>query len=120
LFPVVFSLPAIAALSAAATGVAPAWTWWAGAGITAYGVAYLAVHELVIHHRFCAPVPDGRYVRWLRAAHAAHHVDGGEPFGMLLPLVSSGRRQRLARSGSPSADDVLLRRVSTRPMRSRL
>jgi len=120
LFPIVFSIPAIAALTAAATGLAPTWTRWAGAGVTAYGVAYLAVHEIVIHHRFRAPLTDGRYRRWLRTAHAAHHLDGGEPFGMLLPLVSSDRRQRLARSGSPSADEVLLRRASTRPTRSRL
>jgi beta-carotene 3-hydroxylase len=115
LFPLCFSLLGFGMFALASAGVLPSWAWWAAVGITAYGVAYLVVHELVIHRRLPAPVPELRYLRWLRDAHRAHHVDGGEPFGMLLPLVPSGRRQ-LARS---SVDDVLAR-ASTRATRPRL
>jgi beta-carotene 3-hydroxylase len=116
LFPLVFSVPTIGLFVTAAAAVTPAWTWWAAAGVTAYGAAYLVVHELVIHRRLGVPVADVRALRWLRAGHAAHHLDGGEPYGMLLPFVSSSRRV-----SEPSVlDSLLVRRASRRPMRSRL
>jgi beta-carotene 3-hydroxylase len=117
LFPLVFSIPAVAVFVAAAIGLTPAWTWWAAAGVTAYGVAYLAIHELVIHSRIAVPVPRLRYLRWLRARHAAHHVDGGEPYGMLLPFVTSSRQPRSSDSGASTVDELLVRRASTRPTR---
>jgi beta-carotene 3-hydroxylase len=119
LFPVVFSLPAFGLFLSAATGFTPAWTWWAAAGVTAYGVTYLLVHELAIHRRLDARIPDTRYVRWLAARHAAHHIDGGEPYGMLLPLLSRSRRRDLA-GASRFSPDVLTRRASKRETRARL
>lgn len=114
LFPLCFSLVGIAAFALAAAGVAPAWVWWSAAGVTAYGAAYLVVHELFIHRRLDVPVPDVRYLRWLRDSHRAHHVDGGEPFGMLLPVMSRADRARseTAAREEPSAtgDDLLVRR----------
>ena len=120
LFPIVFSLPAVALLGAAAVGVTPAWTWWAGAGVTAYGAAYLALHELVIHRRLAVRVPDWRGLRWLRDRHAAHHIDGGEPYGMLLPLLSPARRGELGSSDASTLEELLTRRSSTRASRARL
>ena len=120
LFPFVFSLPAVALFGAAAAGLTPAWTWWAAAGVTVYGAAYLAIHELVIHRRLPVRVPDVRWLRWLRARHAAHHVDGGEPYGMLLPLLSPPRRGELPSSEPSTLDDLLTRRSSTRATRARL
>jgi beta-carotene 3-hydroxylase len=117
LFPLVFSIPAVGLFATAAIGLTPAWTWWAAAGITLYGAAYLAIHELVIHGRVAVPVPRLRYLRWLRARHAAHHVDGGEPYGMLLPFVSPSRRPPQVRSGPVTLDEQLVRRASKRPMR---
>ena len=106
LFPACFSLLGFAVFALAAAGVLPAWAWWAAAGITAYGVAYLVVHELFIHRRAPVRVPDVRYLRWLRDAHRAHHVDGGEPYGMLLPLMSratvSASARRPVRRPSPT------------------
>ena len=58
LFPACFSLLGFAVFALAAAGVLPAWAWWAAAGITVYGVAYLVVHELFIHRR--APVARPR------------------------------------------------------------
>jgi beta-carotene 3-hydroxylase len=121
LFPLCFSVLGFGAFALAASGVLPDWAWWAAAGITAYGVAYLAVHELFIHRRFGGRVPDVAYLRWLRDAHRAHHVDGGEPYGMLLPLMGRDDRQRArsSRSAPATADDVLMR-SRTRDARSRL
>lgn len=104
LFPLAFAVVGVTAFALAAGGVVPGWVWWAAAGVTAYGAAYLVVHELFIHRRLRVPVPDLAYLRWVRSAHAAHHLDGGEPFGMLLPVVSRERRARTA------IDDVLVRR----------
>lgn len=121
LFPACFSLLGFLTFALAASGVLPGWAWWAAAGITAYGAAYLAVHELFIHRRLRVRVPDVGYLRWLRDSHRAHHVDAGEPFGMLLPLMSRAGRQRVrsARSSLAASDDVLMR-ASTRDARSRL
>ena len=69
-------------------------------GITAYGMAYLAVHEIFIHRRIDVPLPNWRYFDWLRRSHALHHRFGGEPFGMLLPLVP--RRLRTLEGRAPA------------------
>jgi beta-carotene 3-hydroxylase len=119
MFPVLFSLPPIALFLSAASGLTPPWTWWAAAGVSAYGLTYLVVHELSIHRRLDARVPDTRYLRWLRSSHAAHHIDGGEPYGMLLPLLSPSRRRGVA-AGDRSSPDVLARRASRRETRARL
>jgi beta-carotene 3-hydroxylase len=109
LFPLCFSVVGITLFALAALGVAPGWVWWLAAGITSYGVAYVAVHELFIHRRLPAKVPTTRYVRWLRDSHAAHHVDGGEPYGMLLPIMSHAQRARVQRSDGERGDDRLAR-----------
>jgi beta-carotene 3-hydroxylase len=106
LFPVCFSVLGIGLFASASAGLVPGWVWWSAAGITAYGIAYLTVHEIVIHRRVRARVPEGRYLRWLRDSHHAHHVDGGEPFGMLLPVMSRRNRERMR---SHERDDRLTR-----------
>ncbi len=73
-----------------------------GAGVTLYGVAYAAVHDGHIHGRL--PFLARRHWAWLdrlAAAHRIHHRDGGEPYGMLLPLVPA-RRRGAAVSSEPS------------------
>lgn len=67
---------------------------WIGAGATAYGAAYVFVHEVVIHTRVSRFVPRSRYLRWLRDSHRIHHLYGGEPYGMLLPLVPGVLREQ--------------------------
>lgn len=114
LFPLSFSVVGVTAFALAAGGVVPGWVWWAAAGVTAYGAAYLVVHELFIHRRLQVWMPDVRYLRWLRDSHRSHHVDGGEPFGMLLPVMSQGRRSQVAdqqqRNAVATGDDLLVRR----------
>jgi beta-carotene 3-hydroxylase len=65
-------------------------------GITAYGAAYLYVHDIAIHRRVPMPVPRGRVMAHLREAHRIHHLWSGEPFGFLLPVVPPALRARAA------------------------
>jgi beta-carotene 3-hydroxylase len=96
LFPVCFSALGVAAFALGTMGPAIAVLVPIGIGMTAYGAAYLFVHDVYIHRRVPVPFdgPGPRYFRWLRDAHAQHHRGGGEPYGMLFPVV------RLARPSS--------------------
>ena len=72
---------------------------WIGAGVTAYGLAYVSVHDLLVHQRLGRlPLADSRYVRWVAAAHGRHHDDGGAPYGFLAPLVPAVRRSSRVRA----------------------
>lgn len=95
LFPVMFSGVAIMLLAAAFRWPDIWSVYW---GVLAYGAAYLFVHEIYIHRRL--PLPDRlfRFLAPLRRAHRVHHLYGGEPFGMLMPLVPEGLRERAART----------------------
>lgn len=65
---------------------------WIGAGATAYGAAYLVVHDLLVHQRLGAlPLCGSRYVTWVAGAHARHHADGSAPYGFLVPVVPATR-----------------------------
>ena len=87
--------------------------------MTAYGALYMLVHDVCIHRRLKVPVPSSRYLDWVRDAHRVHHVTGGEPYGMLTPLVPGSSVRRAARR-APSVLDRAARDASTRPARSRL
>ncbi|MCU0448857.1 MAG: sterol desaturase family protein [Bernardetiaceae bacterium] len=71
-------------------GIAQGWNYWfyAGLGITLYGVVYFWVHDVFIHQRYAFfRKSRNRYLRALRRAHHAHHKhtqrEGGESFGLL-------------------------------------
>jgi beta-carotene 3-hydroxylase len=57
-----------------------------GAGVTAYGAAYVFVHDVYVHQRLGRVRRLGVLER-LSEAHRMHHRFGGEPYGMLVPLV---------------------------------
>ena len=128
LFPVCFSIVGVALFALGTTGPAVVALVWAGIGVTVYGGAYLFVHEVYIHRRLPVPVPALAYLEWLRDAHRVHHRHGGEPYGMLLPLVSRSRRDQAApgpdRDRDPLSRDPralrAARAVSTRDARMRL
>jgi beta-carotene 3-hydroxylase len=105
-FPLCFSLLGFALFLAASLGADALWP--VALGVTAYGCAYLVVHEIVIHRRVAVPTPRLRYLAWLRDAHRDHHRGGGEPYGMLLPLV----RER--GSARPRPADPLDRHIASR------
>jgi len=66
-----------------------------GVGITAYGAAYAAVHDLYIHRRLNW-FGEHRHavLERLAAAHELHHRFGGAPYGMLVPIVPPAIRAR--------------------------
>ena len=77
-----------------------------GAGVTAYGAAYMFVHDVYIHGRL-GRRPEMAVLERLRRAHAIHHLFKGEPFGMLLPVLPR-RWRSLART--VDADAAVARR----------
>ena len=77
-----------------------------GAGVTAYGAAYMFVHDVYIHGRL-GRMPEVGVLERLRRAHAIHHLYKGEPFGMLLPVLPK-RWRTLART--VDADAAVVRR----------
>jgi beta-carotene 3-hydroxylase len=67
---------------------------WVGVGVTAYGLAYLIVHDLGIHRRIPRLAIAGSYIGWVRDAHRVHHLYGRAPYGFLLPVVPATLRER--------------------------
>jgi beta-carotene 3-hydroxylase len=121
LFPLCFSAVGVALFALATVGPAVEPLLWVAIGVTAYGAAYLAVHEVVIHRRLPVRVPTNAYLEWLREAHRVHHRFGGEPYGMLLPLVPRALRAR-ARADAAVSGDPLARAPGSpaaRPARPR-
>ncbi|MGA9116953.1 MAG: sterol desaturase family protein [Bacteroidota bacterium] len=55
-------------------------------GMTLYGAVYLLVHDLYIHRRIKALRLRLPFLVKIKRAHAVHHRDGAEPYGLLLPL----------------------------------
>jgi beta-carotene 3-hydroxylase len=116
LFPATFAGGAVAVFALAAVKPRLAPLRWFAAGVTGYGLCYATVHEVLVHHRLPISVPRRGYTRWLDDSHRIHHLFGGEPYGMLLPLVRPELRRRAAESTrSPWPE-----RASTRPIRARL
>ena len=115
-FPLVFAGFGIM-LFALGSGPWPA-LWWIGVGVTSYGIAYLTVHEILIHRRLPVRLPSNRYFKWLTEAHRDHHTGGDEPYGMLLPIVRRPRHRprilhdQTARSPAESDDAEPNLRVS--------
>lgn len=102
LFPVFFStIGFLVFLSASLT--ATTWMYWLGAGITGYGLVYMLVHEVYIHRRLPCPINDRAALDWMRDSHEIHHLYGGEPYGMLLPVVTGDLRRRAAAHRQPPA-----------------
>jgi beta-carotene 3-hydroxylase len=94
LFPLAASSLAIGAFAVGTSVDRLGWLVAGGVGMTIYGVAYLLVHEVYVHERIgriARPVP---YLEWLKRSHRLHHLDGGEPYGMLLPLMLPSVRRR--------------------------
>lgn len=98
-FPVVFAGVTMAAITVGFNVDGLAVLLPVALGATLYGAAYAFVHDGYIHGR----VP----VRWrqrqldrLAEAHALHHRFGGEPYGMLVPVVPRSIRVRAGRRDS--------------------
>jgi beta-carotene 3-hydroxylase len=112
-YPVLFA--AVTILAMAAGTVAPTVHVLVpiGVGVTAYGAAYAFVHDVYIHGRFVR-IPTIGLLERLRAAHALHHRFGGEPYGMLCPVVPGAVRDRARAGGASRPATASLRQVGTR------
>jgi beta-carotene 3-hydroxylase len=96
LFPVSFAALTILAMTAGTTLPSLAVLVPVGAGVTLYGAAYAFVHDVYIHERLGSWVPRTAVLEWLRSSHEIHHLFGGEPYGMLFPIVPQRLRARAA------------------------
>lgn len=93
LYPVTFAGATIVTMAVARARPGMQSVMASAVGVTAYGVAYGFVHDAYIHRRFWSHLPEWRALEYLRWAHSKHHADGGEPYGMLLPIVPRSRRK---------------------------
>lgn len=94
-FPVVFAGLTILAMAAGASWPSVHLLEVVGFGVTAYGMAYMFVHDVYIHARL-GKLKSRRYLEWLKESHRIHHLYGAEPYGMLLPVVPAELRTRAA------------------------
>jgi beta-carotene 3-hydroxylase len=114
LFPVCFAALTVAALAVGLN----AGRWGVlvpvAVGVSLYGALYLAVHDLYIHRRVRRLRVRVRPLEHLAEAHALHHRFGGEPYGMLLPIVPASVRARAAalaqRASGSDSDHVPVER----------
>ncbi|GAV76304.1 FA_hydroxylase domain-containing protein [Cephalotus follicularis] len=88
-FAIINALPAIALLSYGFSnkGLVPGLCFGAGLGITVFGMAYMFVHDGLVHKRFpVGPIANVPYFRRVAAAHNLHHSDKfeGVPYGLFL------------------------------------
>jgi len=91
-FPALFAIITVAMMAIGTSVDGLGALTWIGVGVTAYGAAYLLVHDGYVHARVGAlPWRTCRYVRWVRLAHARHHASGGAPYGFLLPVTPHQR-----------------------------
>ncbi len=86
-FFLIFAIPSAILIS---TGLEElTFSFFIGIGIASYGVAYVIIHEIIIHRRlpFLQRL-NGNYIKTIRRAHKVHHKtrekDGSTCFGMLI------------------------------------
>ncbi|KAF3448603.1 hypothetical protein FNV43_RR09316 [Rhamnella rubrinervis] len=88
-FAIINAVPAIALLSYGffTRGLLAGLCFGAGLGITVFGMAYMFVHDGLVHRRFpVGPIANVPYLRRVAAAHHLHHTDifDGVPYGLFL------------------------------------
>ncbi|NP_001316105.1 beta-carotene 3-hydroxylase, chloroplastic-like [Daucus carota subsp. sativus] len=88
-FAIMNAVPAIALLAYGFfhKGYFPGLCFGAGLGITVFGIAYMFVHDGLVHKRFAVgPIADVPYFRKVAAAHQLHHMEKfkGVPYGLFL------------------------------------
>lgn len=63
-----------------------------GIGVTCYGAAYALVHDVYTHRRLPLRVGHLPVLERLARKHREHHLHGGAPYGMLVPVSARGSR----------------------------
>ncbi|KAL1550723.1 Phospholipase A2 crotoxin acid subunit CA [Salvia divinorum] len=110
-FAIVNAVPAIALLSYGFfhTGLIPGLCFGAGLGITVFGIAYMFVHDGLVHRRFpVGPIAEVPYFRKVASAHQLHHTDkfNGVPYGLFL-----GPKELEEVGGLPELEEEINRRI---------
>jgi beta-carotene 3-hydroxylase len=105
LYPVTFAAGTVSAMALGTAVPRLRWLRDVGAGITAYGAAYAFVHDVHVHERVAALRIRSRRLDRLAEAHALHHRFGGEPYGMLVPVLPRALRARAAGTPTPARHD---------------
>ena len=95
-YPATFAATTVTAMAVGAAVPRLRWLLPVGAGVTAYGAAYAYVHDVHIHGRVPALDVDSALLDRLATAHHQHHRGGGEPYGMLVPVLPRADRARPA------------------------
>ena len=101
LYPVVFAAATVSVMAVGSLVPGLALLVPIGAGVTAYGLAYLFVHDGYIHRRLPRLTRRISALDRLADAHALHHRFGGEPYGMLFPVVPARLRARAGATSRP-------------------
>ncbi|XP_014503371.1 beta-carotene hydroxylase 2, chloroplastic [Vigna radiata var. radiata] len=88
-FAIINAVPAIALLSYGFfhKGLIPGLCFGAGLGITVFGMAYMFVHDGLVHKRFpVGPIANVPYFRRVASAHQLHHSEkfDGVPYGLFM------------------------------------
>ncbi|KAK7270465.1 hypothetical protein RIF29_23630 [Crotalaria pallida] len=88
-FAIINAVPAITLLGYGFfhKGLLPGLCFGTGLGITVFGMAYMFVHDGLVHKRFpVGPIANVPYFRRVAAAHQVHHSDkfNGVPYGLFL------------------------------------
>ncbi|URE39964.1 Fatty acid hydroxylase superfamily [Musa troglodytarum] len=88
-FAIINAVPAISLMAYGFLnrGLLPGLCFGAGLGITLFGMAYMFVHDGLVHRRFpVGPIANVPYFRRVAAAHQIHHMDKfeGVPYGLFL------------------------------------
>ncbi|KAG8073253.1 hypothetical protein GUJ93_ZPchr0006g42614 [Zizania palustris] len=90
-------------------GLVPGLCFGAGLGITLFGMAYMFVHDGLVHRRFpVGPIANVPYFRRVAAAHQIHHTDKfeGVPYGLFL-----GPKELEEVGGSEELEKSIKRRI---------
>lgn len=65
-------------------------------GVSTYGATYFFIHDLYVHRRLRMLGLRIPILATLKKAHAIHHRDGGEPYGLLLfPRLEDLKRMQV-------------------------
>ena len=83
--------------------------FWAGLGMTAYGLVYFLIHDVLVHRRVeHGFVPRNGYLRRVYQAHRLHHATHGKDGAVSFGFVYSPPAEKLAaRLKSITAGDIV-------------
>ncbi|AQL09873.1 beta-carotene hydroxylase [Zea mays] len=113
-FAIVNAVPAMSLLAYGFfnRGLVPGLCFGAGLGITLFGMAYMFVHDGLVHRRFpVGPIENVPYFRRVAAAHQIHHMDKfqGVPYGLFL-----GPKELKEVGGTEELEKEIKRRIRRR------